>query len=176
MHPQLDNNATVSCSACYAYQNDNPDIFGRGLCLRLEKPKNRRWLDYWPKVKPTNRCEAFKAGNGTRPRVLTLANYPVSAIETCRPITEPPEPAWKRHIATAGDFSINLSKSPTKDESLTTAQVANRLNVTKPYVYYLIDKGRLQSNPAGRGFKVKREDLETFLQNWKPRKLKASIL
>ncbi|MBF0475033.1 MAG: helix-turn-helix domain-containing protein [Deltaproteobacteria bacterium] len=174
MQPTLSGKDITTCSTCFAFACDNPDTFGRGLCLRFEKPNNRQWLDDWPKVKPTNRCEAFKAGNGTRPRVLTLANYPVSAIETCRPITEPPEPAWKRHIATAGDFSINLSKSPTKDESLTTAQVANRLNVTKPYVYYLIDKGRLQAYRAGRGFKVKTEDLETFLQNWKPRKLKAS--
>ena len=51
-----------------------------------------------------------------------------------------------------------------EEELLTTDEVAQRLKITRQTVQRLIQRGQLTASRIGRGWRVKRRELEAFLQ------------
>ncbi|MBF0509487.1 MAG: helix-turn-helix transcriptional regulator [Deltaproteobacteria bacterium] len=117
-------------------------------------------------------CEAFKPGDGQRPKVLTLAEFPASAIETCRPVDEPPD-----HPISVNQFLVSLdsqakAKAPTKPEGartdgMTVKQAAKRLGIQAQTLNYHIGKDRLTVTQTEHGPVIDPADLDAFVKRWR---------
>ena len=60
--------------------------------------------------------------------------------------------------------AIPASVGTGDEELLTTTEVAERLKITRQTVQRLIKAGKLKASRIGRDWRVKRNELETFLK------------
>ncbi|MBF0508062.1 MAG: hypothetical protein HQK57_03935 [Deltaproteobacteria bacterium] len=163
----------LTCSRCFAFDFDNSGKFGRGTCLVFTRPTSRRH-DEWPKVTAIDApCESFKPGDGTRPRVLTLANYPASAIETCKPGPEPEKKISVSQFLVSLDSQAKPNKKPpdgpqpTAPTALSVTQAAKSLGVTAATLTYHIGKAHLKVKQTGHGPVIYPADLDEFVRRWR---------
>ncbi|MBF0552419.1 MAG: hypothetical protein HQK60_18050 [Deltaproteobacteria bacterium] len=169
MQASLSNSTIAICSACFAYQDTETP--GPGLCLLFGRPQKRKHDHAWPRVYGIDGpCESFRQANGDSPKLMTLANFPQSAVVTCWPESEPEKKISVNQFLVSLDSQAKAKKATPEEaqtDGMTVKQAAKSLGVKPATINYHIGKDRLLVKQTPKGPVIDPKELDEFVRRWR---------